>query len=150
MVMSSVSCKIKWNPLDKLESLEKLKSDDKVATFLAKLINIMLDLSNLAQKHNLEGKLYIGGGIEKVFSLLGNTMERKFHSKHLDDDTSSSSSSSAGPASEVSQEKQVWENLIKFLQKELSLREKMILVNKSKLSLGITLKPPPKDRLNGS
>ena len=57
--------------LDKLENLEKLKSDDKVATFLAKLINIMLDLSNLAQKHNLEGKLYIGGGIEKVFSLLG-------------------------------------------------------------------------------
>ena len=59
-------------------------------------------------------------------------MERKFHSKHLDKDTSSTSSSGTSPASEISQEKQVWENLVKFLQKELLLREKMILVNKNK------------------
>ena len=100
----------------------------------------MLDLSTLAQKHNLECKLYIGGGLEKVLTLLGNSMERKFYSKSLDD----SPSASADPnESEITQEKRVWDKLVLFLQKELSLRERMVLVGKSKVSLGLVSKQPP-------
>ena len=140
----------KMESLDKLETLDKLKGDDKIAHFLAKLINIMIDLGNLAQKHNLEGKLYIGGGIEKVLSLLGNSMERKFHSKHLDEGSSDSATSpDSWVESEVAQEKHVWNNLVKFLQKELSLREKMVLVSKSKLSLGLDPKQPPRNKSGG-
>ena len=73
----------KMSALDKLENLDKIKGDEKVAQFLAKLINVMLDLGNLAQKHNLECKLYIGGGMEKVLNLVGSGLERKFLSKKL-------------------------------------------------------------------
>ena len=126
----------KMSCLDKLESLDKLKGDDKIILALSKLINTMIELSNLAQKHNLECKLYIGGGIEKVFCLIGSHLERKFLSRHLDDDQSSATTD--WRESEVETEKRVWNNLLAFLKKELSVREKMALVEKSKVSLGLS------------
>ena len=141
LLQNKLSC------LDEIENFEKLKGDEKIAQYLAKLINIMIDLSTLAQKHNLECKLYVGGGLEKVLTLLGNNMERKFYSKNLDDD---SLSDSDPKESEITQEKRVWEKLVLFLQKELSLRDKMVLVGKSKVSLGLVPKPtqqPPKHGL---
>ena len=137
-------CRIKMyqmSSLDKLENLEKIKGDEKVAQFLAKLINVMLDLAGLAQKHNLECKLYVGGGMEKVLNLVGNNLERKFLSKNLED--VAPSSSARWVESEVTQAKRMWGNLVAFLQRELALREQMIVVTKNKVSLGISSKPTP-------
>ena len=58
----------KISNLDKLENLEKIKGDEKLGNALAKIINMMTELSNLAQKHNLEYKLYVGGGLEKCMA----------------------------------------------------------------------------------
>ena len=137
----------KMSVLEKFENLEKIKGDEKVAHFLAKLINVMLDLANLAEKHNLECKLYVGGGMEKVLSLVGSGLERKFLSKNIEE---VSNCSSNWKESEVSQAKRVWGNLVKFLQKELSLREQMVVVTKNKVSLGLLPKPPPpRDKSGG-
>ena len=123
----------KMSSLDKLESLDKVKGDEKVSQALSKLINVMIDLADLAHKHNLECKLYIGGGLEKVLGLIGGPMERRFFSKTLEDDSSPSTS-------EVETEKRVWSNLLEFLKKELAVREKMTLVEKSRVSLGLSSK----------
>ena len=53
--------------LDKLDNLEKVKGDEKIGIALAKIINMMAKLKTLARKHNLEYKLYVGGGLEKSF-----------------------------------------------------------------------------------
>ena len=83
----------------------------------------MMDLSTLAQKHNLECKLYVGGGLEKVLHLLGNNMEWKFYSKNLDEDIQNiADSSTDSRESEIVQEKRVWDKLVQFIQKELSVR----------------------------
>ena len=78
-------------------------------------------------------------------------MERRFLRKNLEAMSSTSSSSSPGsedslssPGSEVLAEKTTWENLKRFLHKELALRETLVLNQKSKECLGV--KGQPKDK----
>ena len=126
--------------LDKFEGLDKIKSDEKLTNALAKIINMMAELKSLAEKHNLETKLYVGGGLEKILNLIGRDWERKFLIKYVDSSASSSSTDSLP-------EKQDWNNLTEFLKKQLAVREKLALVQKSKDNLGLSQKPGSKDGL---
>ena len=120
----------KLSKLDALESLDKVKGDEKVSIALANIINLMDELKFLAEKHKLETKLYVRGGLEKILNLIGNEWERKFLTKYLDSSDSPSSTDSLP-------EKQDWENLTEFLQKQLAIRQKFALVQKSKDTLGL-------------
>ena len=130
----------KISHLDKFERLDKIKGDEKLGFALSKIINMMTELSSLARQFNLEYKLYVGGGLEKVLSLLGDDRERRFVRSSLEKSGAPPTSDSS--ESEVFAEKLEWENLKAFLEKERRLREKMTLIQKSKESLGIT--PPAK------
>ena len=117
----------KIGSLSKMECLDKIKGDEKIMVAIAKIINAMTELSTLAQQHSLEYKLYVGGGLEKVLSLIGSERERKFVSKSV-------SNTTASPVVESSDldEKQEWKNLLAFLQKEYAIREKLTMAQKSK------------------
>ena len=129
----------KISHLDKFERLDKVKGDEKLGLALTKIINMMTELTSLAEKYNLEYKLYVGGGLEKILGLLGNERERRFVKWSLDSGASSSgnSLSQRGSSSELCDEKSEWENLKVFLEKERNLRERMTLLQKSKESLGM-------------
>ena len=129
----------KMSNLDKLENLEKIEGDEKLGNAIAKIINMMTELSILAEKHDLQNKLYIGGGLEKVFGLIGEKRERNFLRKNLERGIFSGSSESI----ELSTEKKTWENLKEFLQMERTLCEKLTLIRKSKECLGL-IKPKSK------
>ena len=118
--------------LDNIGGLWKIKGDEKIASAIAGLLNAMQDLSSLAATHGIEGQLYEGGGLEKVMSLLGDFRHRKFRSENLD---------SAGD------KKCEWGKLSAFLHKELKLREKMILDNKSAQLMGVELKKESKKKI---
>ena len=116
---------------NKLSGLEKLglwkvKDDENIRDILAKIVNTMVDLSSLATEHKIEGQLYEGGGLEKVFSLLGDRRHRDFRSKNLDSSL---------------EKKEEWEKLHDFLKKELILRDKLILDAKNARLIGVELKP---------
>ena len=128
----------KISNLDKLECLDKVKGDEKIGIAIAKITNMMIELGDLAQKHNLEYKLYVGGGLEKIYSLIGSERERKFLSKSVTNPTSSGTS-------DVLDEKLEWNNLLEFLKKELTMREKMTLLQKSKHCLGVKTERNPRD-----
>ena len=96
---------------------------------------MMTELSTLARRHNLEYKLYVGGGFEKVLSLLGENRERKFVCKNVG---TSDESPSSSDASEIITEKLEWEKLKTFLEAERVSREKMTLLQKSKNCLGMS------------
>ena len=136
----------KISQLDKFDNLDKVKGDEKLGVALAKIVNMMTELTTLAQKYNLEAKLYVGGGLEKVLSLLGDARERRFFKDSLKKNITPKSSGTA--ESEVCAERLEWENLKKFLDDERALREKMTLVQKSKESLGICSqnKQQPRDK----
>ena len=130
----------KMNGVDKLAGLDNIEGDEKIANVLAKIINIMTELSALAEKFHLENKLYIGGGLEKMFSVIGENRERRFLTKSIENSSSSSTSSLSSPNSgdsELEAEKATWERLKAFLQKELNVREALILNQKSKDCLGV-------------
>ena len=62
--------------------LWKVKGEEKIRDSLAKVLNTMTDLENLAAEHGIEGQLYEGGGLENIMSLLSETRHRKFQSKN--------------------------------------------------------------------
>ena len=138
--------------LDKIDNLGSIKSDEKLGTAISKIVNMMTDLSNLAEKHDLETKLYIGGGLERVLSLLGNVWEKKFLRKNIELTRKSQNLSEGlgdSPVrvlNELSREKQVWNNLKVFLSNEATLCEQLALVQRTKDSLGIKVsKKDPAD-----
>ena len=61
--------------------MDLVEGDEKLSNALSKLINVMTELSTLAEKHKLEYKLYVGGGLEKIFRVVGDTRERRFYAK---------------------------------------------------------------------
>ena len=65
----------KISQLDNFENFDKIKGDEKLGLALSKIVNMMTELTMLAQKYNLEAKLYVGGGLEKVLSLPGDDRE---------------------------------------------------------------------------
>ena len=129
----------KIGQLDKFDRLDKIKGDEKLCHALTKIINMMTELTVLAQKYDLEYKLYVGGGLEKILSLLGNDRERRFVKSSLESSSASSVKplSHGGTSSELCVEKTEWEQLKFFLEKERNMREKMTLLQKSKESLGM-------------
>ena len=132
----------KISNLDKIDNLDKIKGDEKLGNAISKIINTMTELSTLAQKYNLNYKLYVGGGLEKILSLLGNDRERRFIKISLEKSQNVHPHASDSAESELCAEKEEWDNLKGFLEKERALREKYTLVQKSKESMGIN--PPQK------
>ena len=141
----------KISKLEKIQKLEKLEGDEKIGNALTKVVNTMTELSDLAEKFNLECKLYFGGGLEKVFEVIGETRERKFLKGRVQRSLISLSgkrsgqTTTGGVESEVAVEKETWDDLKKFLQTEISLHETMASVYKSKECLGIKSKGAKND-----
>ena len=50
------------------EGLLRSMDPEKVATGLRKVVNIMEDLENMAEKHDVKQKLYHGDGIHKIYN----------------------------------------------------------------------------------
>ena len=106
--------------LDKIGGLWKVKGDGKISNAIANLVNAMSDLSALASEHKIEGQLYEGGGLEKILMLMGDHRHKKYRGQNL------------GPS-----KKEEWEKLLKFLQEELVLRERLVLDNKTAKLMGM-------------
>ena len=66
----------KLGELDKLCGLWTCKGEEHIARVLASLVNAMKDLCALASKHEIEGKLYEGGGFEKGINLIGDARHK--------------------------------------------------------------------------
>ena len=115
----------KISSVEKQTGIWKLSSDEKIGMALAALIDLMIELTSMAKTFELEEELYYGGCLEKIMSLLGNKLERKFVSK-------CESQNAKKPAE--------WIRLKNFLESELAVSERLVLLNKSKKCLGIESK----------
>ena len=107
--------------LDLIGGLWKLRGDQKIFDGVASLVNKMKDLGHLAAEHNIGGQLYEGGGLEKVFSLIGNDRHRRFREKHID---------------LVDDKRREWDKIREFLEKELKVKEKLIIDRKNASMMG--------------
>ena len=78
-----------------------------------KVVNLMKDLMRLAEEHRIEEKLYHGDAMDKIHSLMGQEKFRKW----LDLSCEKS----------LSTEKDQWNELIKFLEKEIKICQQEII-----------------------
>lgn len=114
----------KLGELDKCGNIANLRGEENIVNALSKLVNAMKDLTDLAIEHGLEGQLYEGGGLEKVFSLIGTTRHRKFRSDN-----------------EVMTKEQEWIALRTLLEKEVKMHEKILVDKKSCKLMGMDMTP---------
>ena len=105
----------KLSSLDKFTNLESLKNDEKIASRLTDLLNVMEELCKLASDYGLENDLFYGSGLHKIIELLGRTRQRKFIKLTASLDI-------------VGQEK--WKKLVEFIKSELKEREAYVLHEK--------------------
>ena len=112
----------KLGHLDKTSILWKIKGNEKIALAIAVLINSMMELSLLAKKHSLEGELYMGGGLEKVLGVLGESRKRKFLSENT---------------GKTLGKQGLRDRLMEFLSKEQATRETCALYEKIDKCWGI-------------
>ena len=78
----------------------------------------MSELKMLAESHNIQSSLFHTSNLAKVFALLGKKRQLDFTKESLDSDD------------ELSDEEK-WSNIIKFLEKEMKVREQISLLEKA-------------------
>ena len=100
--------------INKSSALLKSRNPEQLQQGLMKLINTMTDLMNLAEKHNIEVKLYNSDGTNKIYSLMGDNRLTRWLTSISDVDIEG---------------KELWKRLIKFLEKELKVVQEKALLN---------------------
>ena len=93
----------------------------KTVELLSKVINLMKDLVGLAERHSIEHHLYYGDGLNRIYRLLTTQCRRKWLELACDIET----------------EKGKWDNLLKFLEKELKVSQQESII----MAKSCTLKP---------
>ena len=104
--------------LDEVQKINlwKVRDPERVGNMLSKLINTMKDLMKLASEHKIEARLYSGDGLERIYSLMGDARLTKWLSQIA--------------VVELS-DKQLWPELIVFLENDLKVQQqKLLLQNK--------------------
>ena len=96
--------------------LWKIKSDEKIIQSIIKIKNTMIELRSLAKKHNIEQNLFHTSNLAKIYNILGKKKQVELIKKLLD----------SGKNDEGK-----WEEIIKFLDKELNVKEQLLLFEKS-------------------
>ena len=51
--------------------LAKIKDDEKLVKKITEIVNVMIDLSSLAARHNIESTLYHPSNLAKIYNVIG-------------------------------------------------------------------------------
>ena len=105
----------KLSDVRKIGALWKIKDNEQIKEGLISIINVISDLIKLAKRHNLEGRLYYGDGLDMIYGIMGEARITKWLSSTCDDTLE-------GEA--------LWKRLILFLEKELKVQQEMALINR--------------------
>ena len=102
----------KVNKLNDINLNPRQKDSAKLANGFSKLINAMKDILHLATTHSLQSHLFYGDTFDKIYRLMGEGRLRKFLSQE----------------SLPEEGLPLWNELTKFLEKELKVSQKTALV----------------------
>ena len=100
----------KLSELNNIEQLSRQREPAKIVDALSKLIHLMKDLLQLAKRHNIENKLYYGGGIDKVYQMMGeHRLNRWLTIAEVQDEGENQ-----------------WLEVVEFLEKELRVNQQKV------------------------
>ena len=96
--------------LNNIDQLSRQREPVKIVDALSKLIHLMKDLLQLSKRHSIENKLYYGGGINKVYQLMGeNRLNRWLTIAKVQDEG-----------------EEQWLEVVEFLEKELKVNQQKV------------------------
>ena len=104
----------KLSELSNLDKLWKLKDGAIISESLSKVINVIKDLMNLAETHNIKPRLYHGDGVNQIYKLIGNKKTTQWLQQIKE---------------EMPKGKELWTRLLKFLERELRIQQQKQLIN---------------------
>ena len=97
--------------------LWKIRGQEKLVDALSKIINMMRDLHQLAEQHNIKSRLYSGHGLERVYQVMGDSWVTRWLSTICEVEYN---------------DEQTWHHLIEFLECDLKVQQQKLLIeNKS-------------------
>ena len=105
----------KLTEVRKIGPLWKTKDSDRVTQCLISITNAMSDLIQLAKRHNLEGNLYYGEGLDIIYGVMGDDRLKKWLTSICD---------------ESLEGENLWRRLVRFLEKELKVQQEMTLISR--------------------
>ena len=105
----------KLSAVENIGPLWRIKDVEKLKMALMTLINGMTDLMSLAKYHDIEGKLYFGDGIDTIYGLMGDFRVTKWLTQICDQGLDG---------------KELWSELIRFLEKELKVKQELSVIKK--------------------
>ena len=97
----------KLSDVRKIGALWKIKDNERIKEGLISIINAISDLIKLAKRHNLEGRLYYGDGLDMIYGIMGEARIAKWLTSICD---------------ETLEGEALWKRLILFLEKELKVQ----------------------------
>ena len=100
-----------------LEPLLRGKNRSKAAEILSKIIDVMKDLMQLVEKHNISEKY--GDAIKQIFKLLGDNRIAKCLSLSCDQEL---------------QDSKIWEGLITVYEMKMKVKQRKLLIENHRTS----------------
>ena len=107
------------NKLKEIENdvpLWQTKGDEKLIKAITKIKNCMMELSNLARKHDIEASLFHHSNTVKIFRIIGKKRQNDVMIKLIESDYN---------------EKNIWCEIINYLEKEIRIKEQILLYENS-------------------
>ena len=113
--------------LNNIDQLWKSRDSSKTADGISKIINLMKDLLQLAQRHSLEYRLFYGDSLEKIYKLIGEGRLTRWLQLGCKKDG-----------------QELWLEFMRYLESELKVSQQKILI------FGKAPEPPVKDKRHGN
>ena len=97
--------------------LSKIRDPEKLVVALSSLTNMLREVMDMAKKHNIESNLYYGETLNIIYTHLGDARLTRFLASINEDQPD---------------EKETWQRLLKFLEREESLQQQKCTINNFK------------------
>ena len=105
----------KLDELSNIQQIFRAKDPEKIIDGLSKIITVMKDLMILSKHHNIEGKLYHGNGIERIYRLLGDGRVTRWLTLSCEEELEG---------------EQLWKRLLSYLEKDMKIQQQRSLIQK--------------------
>ena len=111
----------KLTEVKRIGPLWKLRENNRLIEGLPSITNAMADLMKLSKRHHIEGRLYNGDALDILYGMLGERRVTSWLEKIYDNELKYDDEMD-GEA--------LWKKLIKFLEKELKLKQEKLLIKR--------------------
>ena len=99
-----------------ISQLWNIRDQEKLVEALSKIVNMMRELYQLAEQHNIKSRLYSGGGLEKIYQMMGDGRVTRCPSTICEVEYN---------------DEQTWHHVIEVLEHDLKVQqEKLLIQNK--------------------